>query len=69
MDTMPLRLISRLFGNSAVVVEAARDTTITIYEGVTFEEIAVGMKIEIKGVPLDNQISVLIADKVSLEFD
>ena len=49
------------------VVEA--DTATTIFENVTPEEIAVDMKIEVKGVPLDNEINVLIADKVSLEVD
>jgi hypothetical protein len=49
------------------VVEADTDTT--IFEDVNPGEIDIGMKIEIKGVPLDNQISVLIADKVSLELD
>ena len=51
------------------VVEASRNTDITTYEGVNPEDLAVGMKIEIKGVPLDNDISVLFADKVSLELD
>ena len=49
------------------VVEADTDTT--IFEGVNPGEIAVGMKIEVKGVPSDIDISVLIADKVSLELD
>jgi len=51
------------------VVEAARDKDITSYENVTPEEITIGMNIEVKGVPLDIDISVLIADKVSLELD
>ena len=49
------------------VVQA--DTATTIFENVTPEEIAVNIKLEIKGVPLDNEISVLMADKVSLEVD
>ena len=49
------------------MVEA--DTNTTIFEDVNPGEIEIGMKIEIKGVPLDNQISVLIADKVSLELE
>ena len=48
-------------------VQADPDTT--IFEGVNPEEIAVNMKLEVKGVPLDNEISVLIADKVSLEVN
>ena len=51
------------------VVEASRNIDTTIYEGVIPEDIAVGMKIEVKGVPLDNDISILIANKVSLELD
>lgn len=49
------------------VVEADTDTT--IFEDVTPEKIAIGMTIEVKGVPLDIDISVLIADKVVLELE
>ena len=41
----------------------------TVYEDVVKEEIEVGMQIEVKGVPLDIDVSVLIADKVSLELE
>ena len=41
----------------------------TVYEDVVKEEIEVGMPIEVKGVPLDIDVSVLIADKVSLELE
>ena len=57
--------LRNLTGNQ--VVEA--DTETTIFEGLTPGEIAAGMNIEVKGVPLDIDISVLIADKVSLELD
>jgi hypothetical protein len=49
--------------------EVEADTDTTIFEDVAPEEIAVGMKIEVKGVPSDIDISVLVADKVSLELD
>ena len=41
----------------------------TEFEDVNKEEIEFGMKLEIKGVPVDIEHSVLIADKVSLEED
>ena len=41
----------------------------TIFEDVEPEEIEVGMKLEVKGVPIDIDQSVLLADKVSLEED
>jgi hypothetical protein len=41
----------------------------TVFEGVSPENIALGMKLEIKGVPVDLDHSILIADKVSLEED
>ena len=41
----------------------------TEFEDVNKEEIEVGMKLEVKGVPVDIEHSVLIADKVSLEED
>ena len=41
----------------------------TVYEDVVKEEIEVGMQIEVKGVPLDIDVSVLVADKVSLELE
>ena len=41
----------------------------TVYEGVVREEIEVGMPIEVKGVPLNFDISVLSADKVSFELE
>ena len=46
------------------VVQADADT---VFEGVAPEDIAVGMKLEIKGVPVDIDRSILVADKVSLE--
>jgi hypothetical protein len=41
----------------------------TVFEGVLPDEIEVDMMIEVKGVPVDIEHSVLIADKVSLEED
>ena len=41
----------------------------TVFEGVLPDEIEVDMMIEVKGVPVDIDHSVLIADKVSLEED
>jgi len=41
----------------------------TEFENVNKEEIEVGMKLEVKGVPVDIDHSVIIADKVSLETE
>ena len=41
----------------------------TVFEGLAPEDIAVGMQLEIKGVPVDIDRSILIADKVSLEME
>jgi hypothetical protein len=41
----------------------------TVFENVDPEDIEVGMRIEVKGVPTDPEHSVLEADKVSLEVD
>ena len=41
----------------------------TVFDGLAPEDITVGMKLEIKGVPVDIDYSILVADKVSLEMD
>lgn len=41
----------------------------TIYENITPGEIVLGVNIEVKGVPVDIDRSILTADKVSLELD
>ena len=41
----------------------------TVYENLEPEEIAVGLNLEVKGIPIDIEFSVLVADKVSLEDD
>jgi hypothetical protein len=41
----------------------------TEFEDVNKEEIEAGMKLEVKGVPVDIDQNVIIADKVSLEED
>jgi len=41
----------------------------TVFEGVAPGDIAVGIKLEIKGVPVDIDHSILVADKVSLEVN
>jgi hypothetical protein len=39
----------------------------TVYEGGTPDDIALGVTLEVKGVPVDISRSILIADKVSFE--
>jgi hypothetical protein len=41
----------------------------TIYENITPGEIVLGVNLEVKGVPVDIDRSILIADKVSFEED
>jgi hypothetical protein len=41
----------------------------TVYEGGTAGDIALGVNLEVKGVPVDIDRSILIADKVSFEED
>jgi hypothetical protein len=41
----------------------------TVFEGVQPDQIQVGMRIEVKGVPDDIDHSLIYADKVSLEED
>ena len=41
----------------------------TVYKGGTPEDIALGVKLEVKGVPVDIIRSILVADKVSFEED
>ena len=41
----------------------------TVYEDITPGEIVLGVRLEVKGVPVDIDRSILIADKVSLEVD
>jgi hypothetical protein len=41
----------------------------TIFEGLAPEDIALGIKLEVKGVPVDIIYSILVADKVSFEED
>ena len=49
-------------GNQVVQTDAE-----TVYEGGTPGDIALGVNIEIKGVPVDIARSILVADKVSFE--
>jgi hypothetical protein len=41
----------------------------TVFENLEPEDIALGMKLEVKGVPVDIERSILVADKVSFEED
>ena len=47
--------------------ELVQTDLITVFEGGTPEDIVLGVKIEVKGVPADTNQSVLFADKVSFE--
>jgi hypothetical protein len=49
-------------GDQAVQTDAG-----TVFEGGTPDDIAAGAMIEVKGVPVDINLSVLLADKVSFE--
>ena len=46
---------------------AGADRLNTVFEGGTPEDIVLGVKIEVKGVPADTNQGVLFADKVSFE--
>ena len=66
LDIDPIEFtITNQDGDQAV--EADTDTT--TFEDVNPEDIAVDMKLEVKGVPVDIEQSVIKADKVSLEID
>ena len=41
----------------------------TVFEGLEPEDVALGIKLEVKGVPVDIDRSILVADKVSFEED
>ncbi|MEE9610986.1 MAG: DUF5666 domain-containing protein, partial [Desulfatiglandales bacterium] len=64
LDIDPIEFIIRNQAGDQVV---QADTNTTKFEGVNPGEIEVGMKLEVKGVPIDIEHSVLVADKVSLE--
>ena len=51
-------------GNQVVQTDAT-----TVFEGGRPEDIALDVKLEVKGVPIDNDRSILIADKVSFEVE
>jgi hypothetical protein len=50
-------------------IQLVQTNSDTVYENVEPNEIEIGMRLEVKGVPLDAAHSVLVADKVSLEID
>jgi hypothetical protein len=64
-------LVSNVVSETEFTIEdqVVQTSSDTVFENVKPEKIIKGMKLEVKGVPLDIDFSVLIADKVSLEMD